>query len=270
MELEETLRGGKPFDYNYPSSRVPVLFTVKDWTGNGQDLLETLVKDPVLSRLYWALSQMDPGTRNELQKAPGIQRLIPLASTLEYYSSNVSIRAGKVQVPGGTASEAAWKSLVGVSPASPAEFVTELMAKDNGWLAAYFDALGRVNQTQQAYFGDPARIEKFYRALRGDQTTPGAAQPVFRPDSALVILMARLPLDANGVPQVPGSLDAWKGIFALKTDSKLIRQWSGRAKSWKEPEQLVEGLLATSRVTSDNGPLQVYLALSEIDRRRSP
>ncbi len=270
VELEETLRGGKPFDYNYPSSRVPVLFTVKDWTGNGQGLLETLVKDPVLSRLYWALSQMDPGTRNELKKAPGIQRLIPLASTLEYYSTNVSIRAGRVQVPGGTAAEAAWKSLVGVSPASPAEFVTELMAKDNGWLAAYFDALGRVNQTQQAYFGDPARIEKFYRALRGDQTTPGAAQPVFRPDSALVILMARLPLDANGVPQVPGGLDAWKGIFALKTDSKLIRQWSGRAKGWKEPEQLVEGLLATSRVTSDNGPLQVYLALSEIDRRRSP
>ena len=146
----------------------------------------------------------------------------------------------------------------------------QLMAKDEGWLAAYFDALGRVNQTQQAYFGDPARIERFYRAMRGNETSPGAAFPVFRPDSGLVILMARLPLDANGEPEVPGNLDAWKGIFAFKTDSKLIKQWANRAKNWKQPDQLVEGLLATSRINEDNGPLQIFLSLSEIDRRRSP
>jgi len=165
VELEETLRGGKPFDYAYPSSRVPVLFSAKDWTSNGKDFLETLVKDPVLSRLYWAMSQMDADTRNELEKSPGIQKLIPLASTLEYYAPNVSIRGGKVLVPGGAAAESAWKTLVGVSPTSPAEFVTLLMSKDNGWLAAYFDSLGRVSQTQQAYFTDPARIGKFYQAM---------------------------------------------------------------------------------------------------------
>ena len=31
-ELEETLRGGKPFIDPFPSSRVPVLFTPNDWT----------------------------------------------------------------------------------------------------------------------------------------------------------------------------------------------------------------------------------------------
>jgi len=269
VELEETLRGGKPFDYEYASSRVPVLFTQKDWSENGRDSLETLVKDPAMSRLYWAMSQMDTDTRNELEKAPGIQRLIPLAPALEYYATNISIRGGRVLVPGGAAAEPAWKSLVGVSPSSPSDFVTQLMTKDNGWLAAYFDGLGRVNQAQQAYFADPARLGIFYEALRGSQTSPGAAQPVFRPDSALVILMARLTLDANGAPELPGNLEVWKEIFARKTDSKLLRDWAKRAKGWKQPEQVVEGLFGTSRSNSDFGPLQIYLALNEIDRRRA-
>lgn len=270
VELEETLRGGKPFDYEYPSSRVPVLFAEKDWMANGKDFLETVVKDPALSRLYWAMSQMDTETRNQLHKAPGIQRLIPLAPTLEYYATNVSIRGGKVLVPGGPAAEPAWKSMVGVSPASPSDFVTQLMTKDNGWLAAYFDALGRVNQAQQAYFTEPARMGKFYEALRDGQTSPGAAQPVFRPDSALVILMARLSLDANGAPEIPGGLEVWKEIFARKSDSKILRDWGKRSKGWKEPEQLVEALFGTSRANSDVGPLQTYLVLNEIDRRRAP
>ena len=31
-ELEETLQGGKPFNYPFPASRVPVIFTERDWT----------------------------------------------------------------------------------------------------------------------------------------------------------------------------------------------------------------------------------------------
>jgi hypothetical protein len=270
VTLEETLRGGKPFEYEYPSSRVPLLFTAKDWTENGRDVLDSLVRDPVLSRLYWGLSQMEVGTRNQLQKSPGVPRLIPLASSLEYYGTNVIIRDGRVMVPGGRAAESQWKSLVGASPDSPGDFVTQLMAKDNGWVAAYFDALGRAKEEQQTYFTNPARLEKFYKALRGDTTSPGAAQPVFRPDSGLVILVARLPLDANGAPEVPGSMDAWKDIFARKSDSKILRDWAKQARGWKDSQQLVEGLFATSRVNSDTGPLQTYLSLSEIDRRRTP
>ena len=33
VDLEETLRGGKPFEYKNPSARVPVLFTAKVWAG---------------------------------------------------------------------------------------------------------------------------------------------------------------------------------------------------------------------------------------------
>ena len=47
------------------------------------------------------------------------------------------------------------------------------------------------------------------------------------------------------------------------------RQGLGRrARGWKRPEQLLEGMAALSRIDTDLGPLQLYLMLNEVDRRR--
>ena len=172
-------------------------------------------------------------------------------------------------VPGGAASAAAWKNLLGASPDSPGEFVTHLLQKDEGWLAAYFDALSRVSGTQQNYFTDPKRLQRFYEALRGQDLNPSPARPVFRPNPGLLLLATRLQLDANGQPHVPGNLEVWKEMLRRKSDSKLVRDWAKRASRWNNPEQLVEGMFGLSRVNSKDGPLQVFLAISEMDRGRS-
>ena len=69
-ELEQTLQGGKPFEYAYSSSALPVLFAESDWTKasaknhkeNSRDLVGTILHDPAVARLYWALSRLDPET----------------------------------------------------------------------------------------------------------------------------------------------------------------------------------------------------------------
>jgi hypothetical protein len=53
-----------------------------------------------------------------------------------------------------------------------------------------------------------------------------------------------------------------------KTDSKIVRDWGRRARQWNRPEQLLEAMVAFSRVETDSGPLQTYLAVSELDSRR--
>src|SRR5581483_8789187 len=53
-----------------------------------------------------------------------------------------------------------------------------------------------------------------------------------------------------------------------KSDTKLIRDWAKRANNWKSPEQLIEAMFSLSRYPSLDGPLQVYLTLVEVDRRR--
>jgi hypothetical protein len=50
----------------------------------------------------------------------------------------------------------------------------------------------------------------------------------------------------------------------------VVQEWGRRAANWQEPAQLIEAMVGLSRMRSGNGPLYVYLLLSEIDRGRSP
>jgi len=137
-ELEQTLQGGKPFEYAYSSSALPVLFAESDWTKasaknhkeNSRDLVGTILHDPAVARLYWALSRLDPETSKSLEESIGIGRLLPYGAVLDFYGRELCISDNRVKVPGGAAAEAAWKDLVGASPASPAAFVAKMLAKD--------------------------------------------------------------------------------------------------------------------------------------------
>jgi hypothetical protein len=275
-ELEDAVRSGKPFEYPYTSAPVPVLFTAGDWIRSDPDdknavpeVVDSLLNDGTLARLYWALYRLDEETRNALRQSPGLRALQPLAPVLDFYGSQISIRSGKVIVPGGPRSEEAWRSLVGASPASPGEFVVKLLGKDEGWLAAYFDVLSRVNRAQQDFFADPVRLQRDYAALRGRNLSPSPARFVFfRPDPNLLLLLTRLQVDANGRPYVPGNLQVWKDILRRKSNSDIVREWGRRAASWQDSSQLIEALIGLSRARTDDGPMHMYLLLSEIDRGR--
>ena len=274
-QLEETLQGGKPFIYPFPSSQVPLLFSATDWTQidsaekrAGNDVLMSLLDDPMVARLYWAMARMDNQTGLALKDIAGISRLLPFAPVLDFYGSHIAIRNGRVMVPGGPSAEPAWKDLAGANPDSAKDFIARLLAKDDGWLAAYFDTLSRLPSTQQAYFTEAHRLPRFYDALRGKDLSPGPARPVFRPDPGLLLLVTRLQIDANGQPSVPGGLEAWQQILRQKSESKIVHQWARRADHWKSPDQLVEAMFAFSRQSSDDGPLPTYLMLSAIDSGR--
>ncbi len=275
--LEQTLRGGEPFEYALGSSKVPALYSQRDWTAldphKKDDLLDALLSDARLARLYWALARIDPNTRNLLRQSPGLAKLLPLAPVLDFYGSQLMVRSGRVRVPGGRSADAAWTKLVGESPDSPGKFVIHLLGKDDGWKAAYFDALSRVDAKQQAYLTQPRLLKSFYEALLGKKASPGPARPVFRPDPGLLLLASGIRLDASGKPRIPGSLAVWKEILhdlQHKDHSKLVAIWSKRAKTWDTPEQLLESMFAFSRITTEDGPLPTYLALRAIDRQRAP
>ena len=276
-ELEQTLQGGKAFEYPFSSSPVPVLFAESDWTKasaknykeNSRDLLDTILTDPAVARLYWALSRLDPETRNFLQQSIGIGKLLPYAAVLDFYGRGLCVSAGRVKVPGAPGSDAAWKDLVGASPASPAAFVSKLLAKDKGWLVAYFDVLSRVGGTQQAYFTDPNRLRLFYEGLRAPGPSSPATRGSFRPAPALLLLVSRLQFDSSGAPLVPGNLDVWQEVLVQWHNSNFERKL-GKQASLNGADQLIQMMFALSRAPTDHGPLQMYMAISELDSRRSP
>jgi len=273
-QLEEALQGGKPFLYAYPSSQVPLLFHENDWTAALKDnprdrsLLDLMLREPAMARLYWALARSGAETRDFLYQSPGLKKLLPSAAVLDFYGSHITIRSGRVVVPGGTSAESAWKDLVGAGPDTPAEFVPRLLAKDRGWLAAYFDALSRINQTQQAHFTEPHRLRRYYDALRGQDSPPDAARSVFRPSPCLLLLLTRLQWEPTGEPHIPGNVEVWKQILHQRGDSRIARALSKHANHINNSEQVLEAMFALSREQSEFGPLQIYLTLSDLDLRR--
>jgi len=276
--LEQTLQGGKPFEYRYSPSAVPVLFAGSDWTmaskknytENSHDLLGTILTDPSVARLYWALSHIEPGTARYLVQSIGIRRLVPFAAILDFYGRALYISNGKLVVPGGTAAEDSWRDLVGASPSDPAAFVSKLLLRDKGWLAAYFDVLSRASQRQQEYFTSPRRLRFFYNSLRAPDPTVPATRGTFRPAPAMLLLATRLQFNSRGEPFVPGGLDAWKQILFAGRNEALLHKWAKQPKRLDRPDDLVRIMFALSRAPGEDTPLQVYMTLSELDSKRPP
>jgi hypothetical protein len=271
-DLEKSLQEGRTFTYSFSTSLVPALPVEIDWSskkGRKPDVVDMLLGDPELARFYWALARMDAETISALRQSHALKKMIPQAAVLHFYGSHIGVRSGHVIVPGGPAAAPAWKELVGASPDSPGEFIPKLIAKDGGWLAAYFDDLSSVPLSQQVHFTEPARLRRFYEMFRG-KDFPSAGTGVFRSDAGLFLLVSRVRWEPNGDPYVPGNLEVWKKIFRQKADFKIIRDLGRRSAHWDHPGQLLEALFAISRISTDTGPLQSYLMLSELDAKRSP
>ncbi len=270
--LEQSLQQGTPFSYPFPATRVPILFHEDDWLTlipakerAGQTLLDLLLNNQDADRLYTALTKLDPETRNALFQSPGLKRLLFYAPTLDFYGSRLCIRSGAVVLPGGEAARPAWDALVGASSHSPGEFVIRLLAKDQGWLAAYFDALTRVSPEQQARLTQGNRLKDLYAAYHAGVPNVDAASSVFVRNSTLLLLLTRLQWDAAGEPLIPGDLSVWQEVFAREEKLHHTHNWARRFHAADGPEGFLEAQAAYSNTPTADGPTQVYLVLSAID-----
>jgi len=276
VTLEQAVRGIKPFSYHFQHAKLPVMFRESDWTAlarNGHwkhDLMETFLHHPSIARLYWGMYKLDPETRSFLKNSPGLPALLQLAPDLDFYGSHIQIQSGKVLVPGGAEAEDAWKRLVGVSPANASEFVSKLLSKDKGWLAAFYDCMARVGRDQQKHFADRKRLEEAYGAFHGNQNVGDAARPAFRMASGLLLLLNQLQWDAEGNPIIPGDLNLWKYVLSQKHESKAEHDWAKRAGGMTNTGQVLDAMFAFSRQDIDRGPLQMFLLFSELNAHRSP
>jgi hypothetical protein len=276
-ELEQSLQAGKPFEYSFSSMDVPVLFSEADWAisekkknrgASGTRIVDDILADRDTARLYWALSKIDPATSLYMRRTLGIRNLLKYGPMLDFYGGHLCIREGRVLVPGGVGAELAWQDVVGASPRDPADFIPKLLTKDNGWLGAYFDALSSVSRVQQSYFTTSPRLQRFYAALRSAKPV-SATYGVFRPAPWLLLLISQIQWAGNGEPLVPGGIEVWREILPQWKDPSFphLGRYLGK-RNIKTADDLMEYMFAISRDAGDDGPLQAYLALSQLSNRR--
>jgi len=270
-ELEQALRNNRPFELDYKSNAIPVLFGPEYWLtakDKPDDFINTFLGDPALCRLYIGMSKLDSETASELRKALPVTRLKAFAHVLDFFGGMFVVRNGKVPVPGGDRSAGAWADLVGTSPNTGAKFLENLLTKEDGWLAGYFDSLSRIEGPLANYLTEPERLKRFYTALRGRVTSPGPARPVFRSNTDLMLLTNRLQIDASGKPVLPGDLEVWKKLFIDHPQAKYDAKLTKAAVAWKEPDDIIEALFALCKKLVENEPLKIFMAVSDINRGR--
>ncbi|HWR49892.1 MAG TPA: hypothetical protein VN428_02225, partial [Bryobacteraceae bacterium] len=271
-EFEQALRTSRPFTYAYAPTRIPVQFDAVSWTPakDGQGgFIDTFLADPSFGRLYLGLSKLDPDTAAALLAAVPVQKLKVFAHVLDFFGGMFELRNGKAVVPGGARAEAAWADLAGAPPDQGTAFFERILARDDGWLASYFDALAHLNGPAKDYLTDPVRLKRFYSALRGRITSPGPARPVFRSNTDLMLLTTRLRIESGGRPHIPGGIEIWKNLFTNHPNGKYDGKLTKAAAGWKEPDDVVEALFALSRKAVDNEPLKIFMALSDLNRWRT-
>jgi len=271
-QLEQALRTNRPFAHDFKPTRLPVIFSSDYWLSarekSAGEFIDAFLNDPSMCRLYLGLAKLDPETAEDVRKAMPLQRIRAFAHVFDFFGGMFRIRNGVASVPGGARAAAAWGELAGVSPEKGAAFVEKIVTKDDGWLASYFDSLSRVSGPQLDYLTEPARLKRFYAALRGKVTSPGPARPVFRANTDLMLLTARLNVE-NGRVRIPGNLDVWKAFFADRGTARIDARISKAAPGWNAPDDLIEALFGLSRKSVENEPLKVFLALSDLDRQRA-
>ena len=273
-EFEQALRTNRPFVYDYQPSRVPVKYDEKYWLSAQRrqeaNFIDAFLGDPGLCRMYLGLSKLDRQTADALQKGVDPKRLRTFAHVLDFYGSMYEIRDGKATVPGSQKTAAAWAELVGVSPERGVEFFDTLVAKDDGWMASFFDAVSRTEEGPlREYLTEPERMKRFYFAIRGRVTVPGPARPVFRANADMMLLTTRLRVDSSGRAVLPGNLEVWKNLFIQFPKKRIDKKLQDAAPGWRDADDVIEALFALTRKSVENEPLKIYMTVTEIDRHRA-
>ena len=273
-DLELAFRRGEEFHYRFGPTLLPVLFGRDYWFGAAKgakdNFLDTFIEDPGLARLYIAMHNLHRPTAEALRETVPVERLKDYAPVLDFFGAMFEVRDGRAVVAGGARAERAWARLTDTPADQGGRFFQQLIELDDGWMAAFYDALARVQgEAARAYFLDPERIERFYAAVRGKVTSPGPARPIFRASADLLLLSSRLDFGSDGRPRIPGGVAPWRDLFVKHPHGKYDGRLTESAAGWTEADDVIEAMFALCRKAIENEPLRIFLAVSDMERHRS-
>jgi hypothetical protein len=121
--------------------------------------LVDILRDRSTAFLYAGLLTLDDETLRFLAERPKVVSRLhhDAAAAFAAFGRSFRIRGGVIDLAGGSATEAVWRTLVDHPSSQPEPFVQDLFARDNGRLAYFYDAIDRLDGPHQTFaLGGPA------------------------------------------------------------------------------------------------------------------
>jgi hypothetical protein len=170
--------------------------------------IDDIIADRSWAFIYLGLLTLDDETLGFLADRPDLlQDLHSDAPTFAAFAAaSFRVRQDRVALPGGPEAEPIWRSLVGRRANEPADFLRELVKRDGGWLAYFYEALASLDSVRQAAaLGShlPATLrasfvkETYSRFRTIDSTWNIDARPFRRPSLDPSLILAVLDFDGG-------------------------------------------------------------------------
>jgi hypothetical protein len=253
MEIHDTARLRSVYDYLSPdrqaraqggrSFTVPLPLRASVWSkhvssSGPSDLFAAAMKDRRARRLLYGAAALNPMTRQYLEgRSALVERLHRNHSDVfALLGRSISVRDGRVDVPGGPAAVELWELVVGAPVSTPDVFVDRLLAADTGELAALYDAVAHLDVAHQRFMlglwmPDAAkrrlRFTALYRAARAaGRRVAIAHQPFVRTGLDLFTVVSQFRVLDDGRPAPPASPAFWRSMVQ-QLDRWPDTEWSG-------------------------------------------
>jgi len=189
------------------------------------------------SLLYHGLASLDRPTREYFLQHPDLLRQAAEEDRVGAFATfgrSLRVRGGTVEVPGGTEAAPLWEAVAGTRVADAAEFISRILAKDDGRLALLYDGVAHLDAGGQRFalglnLPAPARVERF-KAFYG---AAGAALRTWRPrqrpfqreptDAVHLLIVTKV--SPGGELPGPAWTAFWQAVF----------DWLARPDQWPKP-----------------------------------
>ena len=292
--LAQAFNGGKAATLTVPVDDVPLPLDVGQWARLGlpldagpEGLLMAMLGDRRASLLYSGLMSLDAETRAYVGARPALAGQLLKGARPAIFASlgrSIRVRAGAIDVPGGSKAVAAWEALLRQRAADPEAFILELLDREGGRAALLYDAIDHLDPPRQAFAlalrmpDSGARADRLRALLAACAPSLAGWDPEVRPfrrviDDPVHLLVATHVLpsgDTAGAlgPQVlaRGAVEfgrpAGSGTAAERRRARprrrrrLARARKSASRAWARRQQLLRTWLFGQRVFAGLAPVR--------------
>ena len=122
------------------------------------------------------------------------------------FSRSVRIHGGVVDVPGGAGAAPVWEELVGRAPGDAERFLRDLLGKDEGRLAYFYDLVDHLDASRRTFvMGDhleaaarPRFVKRVYERAPASPEWNIEDRPFYRPVLDAGVVLSFIDIDADG------------------------------------------------------------------------